>query len=379
MGSFQRVVDFLKEYCRLTETSHFLDIGAGLGKPNLHVAIDPGVEMSFGIELEQLRYQLSLYNLANCLQEVNHLKQHANVFFAHHDATALQSLNPFTHVYMFDVGFPPAVLVSIANAFNKSNTAQVLVCFTKPRKIIEQYGFAVKLISQIKTSMCGSSETHTAYVYSATPSIPTTFIIPSSTAITIPSSSSSSSISSLPLSPPLSLSVSSVGGTHTDIKVAPQTPIRDKKRKQQQPQINSVFKQAKKGSKEGTKKSLPRVLKFSDPPPSFAAATTASSDTTTSAISTTSAVKTVDSDVVVKERKVKKQTPVDTLISDGYAKLSIPLSVPTSHDGSLPFTRPRSSVSEYVSWLRGLLTTSGGLLQDTGRSKRSSSKVNYIH
>jgi len=64
------------------------------------------------------------------------------VYFGHDDATNMGSLRkgsfffqtcvflasfePFTHVYMFDVGFPPSVLVSLANAFNISKSVKVL-------------------------------------------------------------------------------------------------------------------------------------------------------------------------------------------------------------------------------------------------------------
>lgn len=36
----------------------FIDIGAGLGKPNLHVAQDPCCRLSLGIELETIRWQV---------------------------------------------------------------------------------------------------------------------------------------------------------------------------------------------------------------------------------------------------------------------------------------------------------------------------------
>jgi len=241
MGSFQKVVDFLKEHCQLDETSQFLDIGAGLGKPNLHVALDPGVSMSFGIELENLRHQLSLYNLSHCLLEVEQLKKNPNVYFLHHDATDMVSLNPFSHVYMFDVGFPPDALVSLANSFNKSTTTQVLVSFQKPKKIIEVYGFAVRCIGNIKTTMCGSSEGHTAYIYSATPSIPKPgFQILTPTALLTNQETEN-------------VGEEEKGAQKQDnekdqkakIDADPMTPIRAKKRKQQQQKITNVFAQAK--------------------------------------------------------------------------------------------------------------------------------------
>jgi hypothetical protein len=174
MGSFHKVVEYLQKEHGLCETSSFLDIGAGLGKPNLHVAVHPGVKYSFGIELEELRWQLSMHNLRQCINKSEALKKvqekqaHPNVFFTKADVTNVRTFSPFTHVYMFDVGFPPVALIAVANAFNRSKTVRVLVSFTKPRNVIK-YGFKVRLVHKITTRMCGSSETHTAYVYQSIP------------------------------------------------------------------------------------------------------------------------------------------------------------------------------------------------------------------
>lgn len=171
MGTFQKVVEYLRKHLEFGSDSCFLDIGAGLGKPNLHVAVDPGVEYSFGIEIEDLRWKLSMHNLRHChkqcpsLQQVEATHNHPNVHFIHSDVTAIDHFSPFTHIYMFDVGFPPDVLVKIANAFNISRSVKGLVSFQTPKRMIEHYGFDMSLMEKIKTRMCGSSESHTAYVY----------------------------------------------------------------------------------------------------------------------------------------------------------------------------------------------------------------------
>ena len=48
IGSMQRVIDYLKENCELTEQSRFIDVGSGLGKPNFHAAQDPAARLSIG-------------------------------------------------------------------------------------------------------------------------------------------------------------------------------------------------------------------------------------------------------------------------------------------------------------------------------------------
>ena len=105
VGHMQKIINFLKAHCGLSELSNWIDIGCGLGKPSMHVAQDPGVQFSFGIEIEKLRTHLGLNNLYYVLEEAmiddsigfKCMLQHGNISKA-------MSLNPFTHVYMYDVG-----------------------------------------------------------------------------------------------------------------------------------------------------------------------------------------------------------------------------------------------------------------------------------
>ena len=105
LGNNQKVVDALVEYTAFSSESRFIDIGSGLGKPNIHVSQDPGVQFSLGIEIEEVRTNLGLINLHHVLREkennanIGHtcLLQHGNISDA-------ESLDPFTHVYAFDVG-----------------------------------------------------------------------------------------------------------------------------------------------------------------------------------------------------------------------------------------------------------------------------------
>lgn len=72
---------------------------------------------------------------------------------------------------MFDIGFPPALFYEIADRFNRSR-CPYLICYHGPRLIAERYGFEVELITQVQTSMHGSSEGHTAYFYKKKPVAP---------------------------------------------------------------------------------------------------------------------------------------------------------------------------------------------------------------
>lgn len=162
MGTFQKVVNAMVKHTGFEAGSSFVDIGAGLGKPSLHVALNPGVQLSCGIEVEELRWQLSMHNLRFVMNQVPEMRKNV-VYFAHADATEMD-LHAFTHIYMFDVGFPPNVLRSLADAFNKSKSAKALVSFQRPDKI-KNIGFSVELVTQVLTRMNGSTEGHTAYVF----------------------------------------------------------------------------------------------------------------------------------------------------------------------------------------------------------------------
>ena len=168
--SFARIVDFLKSECELDTSSTFIDIGAGLGKPNLHVALDPGVKASVGVELGGERWWQSQDILwhgfeKNTAKETGLDSLHGPIFLAHADFLEINSLNDFSHVYMFDKGFPPALMDHIAHVFNSSPNSQYLMCFKKPRVIIEHYEFQVKEIGRVRTSMSGSGESNTCYFY----------------------------------------------------------------------------------------------------------------------------------------------------------------------------------------------------------------------
>lgn len=67
-------------------------------------------------------------------------------------------------VTLQSLSFPPTLWDHLAEMFNNSRS-DYLICFHPPRIIIERYGFDVDLITQTPTSMHGSSEGHTGYLY----------------------------------------------------------------------------------------------------------------------------------------------------------------------------------------------------------------------
>ena len=95
--SVQRVLDVLREKCELGPTSSFIDIGSGLGKPNFHASVEGGLRYSVGVEIDKVRWHLSLVNLQRAVGRS--LDGSApRVMFQQTDITAAKVLDPFTHV-----------------------------------------------------------------------------------------------------------------------------------------------------------------------------------------------------------------------------------------------------------------------------------------
>ena len=105
--------------------------------------------------------------LKKTIEEAPQSKQ--NERFLHHcilehrDITNAKSFDPFTHVYMFDVGFPPTLLQKLAEIYNFSQS-QYLICYHGP-KIMKKHGFEIELIQKVDTKMHGSGRSHTGYIY----------------------------------------------------------------------------------------------------------------------------------------------------------------------------------------------------------------------
>ncbi len=62
------------------------------------------------------------------------------------------------------ISFPPNLFNQLSEMFNRSDSPY-LICYHAPKLIIERYRFNVQLIVQTPTSMHGSSEVHTGYLY----------------------------------------------------------------------------------------------------------------------------------------------------------------------------------------------------------------------
>jgi hypothetical protein len=114
MHSMQKMINLMKEYTGFDANSRFIDVGSGIGKPSLHVAQDPGVHFSFGLEVEEARWLLGMTCLNGVLIEAARQSNgdgangttsilHRCVF-EKGDIRQARVFDPFTHVYMFSIG-----------------------------------------------------------------------------------------------------------------------------------------------------------------------------------------------------------------------------------------------------------------------------------
>eukprot|EP00934_Nitzschia_sp_Nitz4_P001204 Nitzschia sp. Nitz4//scaffold77_size91520//79392//80540//NITZ4_004904-RA/size91520-processed-gene-0.57-mRNA-1//-1//CDS//3329558033//1204//frame0 len=177
MGSMQKMTNLMVETTGLDQNSRFIDVGSGIGKPNLHVAQYPGVAFSCGVEVEQTRWALGMVCLKAVLDAAKEQEDNTddnmdptvqiqgNTAFLHTDIMRAKTFDPFTHVYMFSIGFPPPLWLHLADMWNKSQVSEYLICYHGPKDIINSYEFDVDLIAQMPTSMHGSKEGHTGYIY----------------------------------------------------------------------------------------------------------------------------------------------------------------------------------------------------------------------
>ena len=104
-ASMQRVVEKLISDTGLSTSSRFLDVGCGLGKPQLHVAQMAHVEFSYGIDIDELRVFLANLNLKRIMKEAmtTNFDINTRCLVMHGDIEVARVFDPFTHVYMFDV------------------------------------------------------------------------------------------------------------------------------------------------------------------------------------------------------------------------------------------------------------------------------------
>lgn len=158
--SMQKILRLMTDKAGLGPASKFIDIGSGLGKPSLHAALFPGVAVSFGVEISHERWRLSVINLDHALQ-IPALAAPPRVWFQEADATKFETLDPFTHVFLFDAVFPPDALQPLARALNQSTTVTHVFSFQP----LDKFPLNATLVQDQPVKLTGSGEQRTGHLY----------------------------------------------------------------------------------------------------------------------------------------------------------------------------------------------------------------------
>ncbi|KAA0165805.1 hypothetical protein FNF31_01782 [Cafeteria roenbergensis] len=177
-ANMQRLIELMVRVTDLNADSVFLDIGSGLGKPSIHAAAAVGC-FSLGVEYMATRFNLSVANLKRLCRPADGPRAQGplrelgepRVMFCCEDAWLMGSLEPTTHLFMFDVGMPPPLMRHVAATFMASSSTDYLVCY-RPPAAAEELGFDVSLLASLTCRLIGSAEAHRAFVYRKRAAVP---------------------------------------------------------------------------------------------------------------------------------------------------------------------------------------------------------------
>eukprot|EP00038_Savillea_parva_P028924 m.67783 g.67783 ORF g.67783 m.67783 type:complete len:1010 (+) comp8468_c0_seq2:201-3230(+) len=143
-ASMARLFDALQTTCELGPDSWFMDLGHGMGRPPIHAALlDPPVAGAVGTEFNPELYKQSMLALRECTQSVKGLEESSRVFFMDANIKDFMSLNPFTHVFSFQIGMPADVVDCIFDLLSTSASVKYAILFphrTVTTKRLNQLG-----------------------------------------------------------------------------------------------------------------------------------------------------------------------------------------------------------------------------------------------
>ena len=123
----QRVFAALHLHCGLGPTSHFVDAGAGLGKPLIHAALLERIPKVTGYEFDPIKCQKAAAFAKLVYRRVSPLDVNADgtaTPIIHETSIAsLQSLQGATHLYSFWEGWSPEDKKALSALVSQANPA----------------------------------------------------------------------------------------------------------------------------------------------------------------------------------------------------------------------------------------------------------------
>lgn len=162
-SSMQRIVWTSKLRQGLDSESRFLDVGSGSCKALLHVAHEvPKIKLCCGVEIDDIRFKIGNNNII----KTNRIRpSECRVENFYYDASKLDSFEPFTHIYMADVAFPPKIMQQLGYIFNRSEGVKALISNKSPESIIDRWNFSVKFLGNHSVKLEGSDSQKQVYYY----------------------------------------------------------------------------------------------------------------------------------------------------------------------------------------------------------------------
>ena len=115
-----------------------MDLGHGMGRPTMHAAaLHPRIAGSMGTEFSPYLYRQSMLALSECTMDVEcFTMEHPRVFFLDSNIKSFKSLNPFTHVYAFQIGMPEDVIDAMLNLITESRSVKYVKMHTSMQRAV---------------------------------------------------------------------------------------------------------------------------------------------------------------------------------------------------------------------------------------------------
>eukprot|EP00045_Choanoeca_perplexa_P014204 m.165793 g.165793 ORF g.165793 m.165793 type:complete len:768 (+) comp16605_c0_seq2:52-2355(+) len=155
-GSMTRMLKFLRQECELDEESMLIDLGHGMGRPNLHAAaLVPPIKASIGTEFNPQLYKQSMLALAELVQVCPQLARRPSVLFMDQNIKDLHSFNPFTHIYAFNIGMPDDLIHHILALVRKSKAVKYLIIYPHREASHATLSRMGKVVKHMSMSMPG--------------------------------------------------------------------------------------------------------------------------------------------------------------------------------------------------------------------------------
>ena len=129
-ASMSRLFDVMRTKFDFDSNAWFMDLGHGMGRPSMHAAaLQPPVAGAFGTEFNPQLYKQSMLALVECTQSITCFQKTPRTFFLDANIKDLTSLNPFTHVYAFQIGMPEDVIEHMLNIIAESESVKYAILY----------------------------------------------------------------------------------------------------------------------------------------------------------------------------------------------------------------------------------------------------------